>query len=215
VRSLKLQVLLLLVAVLAVGALAADVVLKNRAETELAAEVVRRVPDATGVQAKISSFPFVGRLLLSDEVKGVVVTAQHARVGDLSLADVRVEAEDVEMDPAAARDGRAVVRSIGRGTAQADLRQDQIDERMPSRFSVRLEEGRALVTGPAGVKAELLVTEKGALRLQVSERTLLELEVPKTDLLPCPIGVTFVNGAARLACTFDEVPPLLLDLAKR
>ena len=214
-RYLKLQVLLLLVAVLVVGGLAADVVLKNRAETELAAEVVRRVPDAMGVQAKISSFPFVGRLLLSDEVKGVVVTAQHARVGDLSLADVRVEAEDVEMDPAAARDGRAVVRSIGRGTAQADLLQDQINQRMPSRFSVRLEEGTAVVTGPAGVKAELVVSEKGALRLRVADRTLLELEVPKTDLLPCPVGVTFVNGAVRLACSFDEVPPLLLDLAKR
>ena len=53
-RFLKLQVLLLLIAVVVVAALAADVVLKNRAETELAAEVSRRVPGTTGVEANIS-----------------------------------------------------------------------------------------------------------------------------------------------------------------
>lgn len=214
-RFLKLQVLLLLIAVVVVGALAFDVVLKNRAETELAAEVARRVPGTTGVKADISSFPFVGRLLLSGEVPKVVVTAQHTTVGELSLTDLRVQGDDVEMDTEAAKDGRAVVKSIGRGTAQADLRADQINSRLPRGFSVRLQSGKAVVSAPGGVQAQLVGTEKGGIALQAAGRNLFELAIPKTDLLPCTPTVTFVSGAARLSCTFDSVPPLLLDLARR
>ncbi len=214
-RFLKLQVLFLFLAVLAVGALGADVVLKNRAETELAAAVTQRVPGTTGVRAKISSFPFVGRLLLSDEVPRVVITAQHSTVGDLSLSDIRVQADDVEMDSDAAMDGRAVVRSIGRGSVEADLRQDVINDRLPRGFSVQLQAGRAVVTGPAGVQAQLVATPEGSIQLRAANRSLLNLPFPKTELLPCQPEATFVSGAVRLTCTFDEAPRLLLDLARQ
>lgn len=214
-RFLKLQVLLLLIAVVAVGGLAFDVVLKNRAETELAAEVGRRVPGTTGIEATISSFPFVGRLLLSGQVPKVVVTAQHSTVGELSLADVQVQAVDVEMDTGAARNGRVVVRSIGGGSAAADLRQDQINPRLPRGFSVQLQNGKAVVSGPSSVKAELVGTPEGSLALQAAGKTLYELAIPKTDLLPCTPAASFVSGAVRLSCAFDEVPPLLLELAQR
>ena len=213
-RFLKLQVLFLFLAVVAVGALGADMVLKNRAETELAAAVVARVPETTGVRAKVSSFPFVGRLLVSGRVPRVVVTAQHTTVGQVSLNDIRVQADDVEMDSDAAMDGRAVVRSIGAGSVQAHLRQGEINARLPRGFSVQLEAGRATVTGPAAVKAQLTSTPQG-IQLKAGDRTLFDLPFPKTELLPCQPAVTFVSGAVRLACTFDEVPPLLLDLAER
>lgn len=215
-RFLKLQVLLLVIAVVVVGGLAADVVLKNRAETELAAEVARRVPGTTGIEATISSFPFVGRLLLSGKVPKVVVTAQHAGTPDVvALSDIRVQVDDVEMDTAAAKDGRAVVRSIDRGSVQADLRVDQINPRLPRGFSVQLQAGKAVVSGPGGAEATLVATPEGALQLKIANRTLLDLPLPKTDLLPCAPAATFVSGAVRLSCTFDEVPPLLLNLARR
>jgi hypothetical protein len=214
-RFLKLQVLLLVVAVVAVGALAADIVLKNRAETELAAQVTERVPGTTGVRAKISSFPFVGRLLLSGKVPKVVVTAQHAGLSALSLSDVRVQVEDVEMDSGEAKAGRAVVRSIGQGKVQADIRLDQINPLLPRGFSVQAQAGKAVVDGPGSIEAQLVPTPEGTLRLQVANRSVLELPFPKTDLLPCSPAASFVSGAVRLSCTFDEVPPLLLDLARR
>jgi len=215
-RFLKLQVLLLVVAVLAVGGLAADVVLKNRAETELAAEVGRRVPGTTGIEANISSFPFVGRLLLSGQVPKVVVTAQHAGIADaVALSDIRVQVDDVEMDTGAAKDGRAVVKSIDRGSVQADLRVDQINPRLPRGFSVQLEDGKAVVSGPGGAEAKVTATPEGALQIKIASRTLLDLALPKTDLLPCAPAATFVTGAVRLTCTFDEIPPLLVDLARR
>lgn len=80
-RFLKLQVVLLLVAVIAVEAVAFDIVMKNRAETELATQITQRVAETNGVQARIHSFPFVGRLLLSGKVAEVDVTAQHSAAG--------------------------------------------------------------------------------------------------------------------------------------
>lgn len=214
-RFLKLQVLMLLIAVVAVAALAADLVLRNRAETELSAEVARRVPGTTGIETSISSFPFVGRLLTSGQVPKVVVTAQHTTVGELSLADIRVQLDDVEMDSGEAMDGRAVVRSIRSGSAMAELRQDEINTLLPRGFSVQLQAGRAVVSGAGAVQAQLVATPAGLLQLRVADRALFELPFPRTDLLPCSPAATFVSGAVRLACTFDEVPPLLVDLAQR
>lgn len=214
-RFLKLQVLLLVLAVLAVGGLIFDVVLKGRAEAELADEVTRRVPGTTGVEAEISSFPFVGRLLLSGEVSKVVITAQHAGSGAVALSDIVVQVEDVAMDSDEAMGGRAVVQSIGRGSVQADLRQDQINSRLPRGYQVQMQAGKATVSGPAAAQATLVTTPEGSVQLRVAGRSLVDVPFPKTDLLPCSPTPTFVAGALRLACSFDAVPPLLLDLARR
>jgi hypothetical protein len=213
-RFLKLQVLLLLLAVLAVGALAFDVVLKGRAEAELADEVARRVPGSNGVRAQISSFPFVGRLLLSGDVSKVVVTAQHAGSDEVALSNVRVQVEDVEMDSGEAMDGRAVVKSIGRGSVRADLRQDQINSRLPRGYQVQMQEGKAVVSGPAASQAQLVTTPEGTVQLRIAGRSLVDVPFPKTRLLPCSPTAAFVSGAVRLTCTFDEVPDLLLDLGR-
>jgi len=214
-RFLKLQVLLLVVAVVAVAGLGADVVLKGRAEDELASRVEARVPGTSGVSAKISSFPFVGRLLVSGRVSRVVVAAQHTAVASLSLEDIRIQVEDVEMDSGAARQGRAVVRSIGRGSVRADLREDQVNARLPRGYQVRFQDNKATVTGPVPVPPQLVATPEGSLQLRVANRSLFDLPLPKTQLLPCSPKVAFVGGAVRLSCTFDKVPPLLLDAAKK
>jgi len=194
-RFLKLQVLLLVFAVAAVVALGADVLLKNQAQTELASRVEARVPGTTGVDAKISSFPFVGRLLLSGRVPEVV--------------------EDVEMDSGAARQGRAVVQSIGRGSVRADLREEEVNPHLPRGYRVHFEDNRATVTGPLQVPAQLVATPQGELQLRVANRSLFDLPFPKTALLPCSPQAAFIGGAVRLSCTFDKVPPVLLNLAKR
>ena len=214
-RFLKLQVLFLLLGVVVVGAVAADVVLKNRAETELAAQIADRVPDTTGVRTRIRSFPFVGRLLVSGKVSHVDVTAQRSAAGGVALSDIRVRAEEVEMDSDAAMGGRAVVRSIKRGSVRADLGQDQINSRLPRGFQVQLQPGAAVVSGPGGAQAKLTVSPDGKVQLRIANRSLLDLALPDTALLPCRPTPTFVTGAVRLSCTFTEVPKLLLDLARR
>jgi len=214
-RFLKVQVLLLLIALVLVGALVADVVLKSQAETELAAEVARRVPGTTGVEADISSFPFVGRLIMSGKVPKVVITAQHVGSDPVELSDIRVQVDEVEMDTAEARGGKAVVRSIKRGSVRADLRADQVNPRLPRNFQVEFQSGKAVVKGPGSVQAELVATPEGSLQLRAAGKSLFELAFPKTDLLPCAPTATFVTGAVRLACSFEGVPPLLLNLAQR
>lgn len=211
-RMLKTQVLLLLLAVVVVGGLGADIVLKNRAESRLAAEIVTRAPGTTGVQARIRSFPFVGRLLVSGRVAQIDVTAQHASPGGVSLFDIRLRVEDVVMDAGEATRGRAVVRSIGRGSLQADLGQDEINARLPKQFQVRLQQGAAVISGPGGAEGTLTAKD-GRVQLRVGGRSVLDLAVPTSALLPCtPVG-TFVAGAVRLTCNFTEVPEVLVDLA--
>jgi len=213
-RFVKLQVALLLVAVLVVGGLGADVVLKGRAEARLAAEVMAQSPNTDGVRAHIRSFPFLARLLTSGKVAQVDITAQHANPGGVALSDLFIELDEVELDPGQARRGRAVVRSIKRGRVRADLGQDQINSRLPKQFQVQLQQGRAVIDGPGGTEAKLTISPEGMIQLRVGGRSLLDLPVPDTDLLPCRPSATFVRGALRLSCGFTEVPPLLLDLAR-
>jgi len=214
-RFLKLQVLFLLIAVIAVGALAADVVLKNRAESKLEAQITEEVPETTGVRARIRSFPFVGRLLVTGQVSQVDVDVQHSAAGELALSDVRVRVEDVDLDTGEAMNGRAVVRSIKRGTVRADLRQDEINGRLPRQLQVQLQEGKAVIAGPGGTQAQLVVTPEGKIELRIANRSVFELALPTTSLLPCPPTATFVPGALRLSCSFTEVPPLLLERIQR
>ena len=210
-RFVKLQVALLLVAVLVVAALGADVVLKGRAESRLAAEVMAQSPDTNGVRARIRSFPFLARLLTSGKVAQVDITAQHANPGGVTLTDVFVQLDEVELDPDQARKGRAVVRSIGRGRVHADLGQDQINSRLPKQVQVQLEQGRAVINGPGGTEGKLTISPEGKIQLRIGSRSLLDLPVPDTDLLPCRPSATVVTGALRLSCEFTEVPPLLLE----
>ncbi len=214
-RFLKLQVLFLLLAVIAVAALGADIVLKNRAETALVAQVNERVPEATGVRAHIRSFPFVGRLLVSGLVSEVDVTAQHSDAGGVSLHDIRVRTEEVELDADAAKDGRAVVRSIKRGSVQAELRQAEINARLPRAFQVELQPGSAQVSGPGGTEATLKLTPEGKVQLRIAGRTLLDLALPETKLLPCRPTAAFASGSLLLTCTFTEIPEILRDLGQR
>ncbi len=213
-RFVKLQVALLLVAVLVVAALGADVVLKGRAESRLAAEVTAQSPDTNGVRARIRSFPFLARLLTSGKVAQVDISAQHAEPGGVALTDVFVQLDEVELELDQARKGRAVVRSIGRGRVRADPRQDQINSRLPKQVQVQLEQGRAVVNGPGGTEGKLTISPEGMIQLRIGSRSLLDLPVPDTDLLPCRPSATFVPGALRLSCEFTDVPPLLRDLAR-
>ncbi len=213
-RFVKLQVALLLVAVLVVAALGADVVLKGRAESRLAAEVMAQSPDTRGVRARIRSFPFLARLLTSGRVAQVDITAQHAEPGGVALSDVFVELDEVELELDQARKGRAAVRSIKQGRVRADLGQDQINSRLPKQFQVQLEQGRAVISGPGGTEGKLTISPEGKIQLRIGSRSLLDLPVPDSALLPCRPSATFVPGALRLSCEFTEVPPLLLDLAR-
>lgn len=214
-RFVKLQVFLLLVAVLLVGALAADLVLKNKAENRLTTEVAARSPETTGVQTRIRSFPFVGRLLLSGKVAQVDITAQHAGPGGVGLSDIRLRAEDVELDVGEATHGRAVVRSIGRGSVRADLGQNEINTRLPKQFQVQLQKGTAVVTGPGGGEGTVKVSPEGNIQVHMGSRSLLDIAIPQSNLLPCTPSATIVPGALRLTCDFTGVPKLLVDAVRR
>lgn len=195
-----LAVLLVLAAALAV----ADVAAERLAESELEARLAAEVPEATGVSARISSFPFLGRLLTSGRVAGVEARAGGLQVEGLDLDLVAVHLEGVTLDRRLLWDDqRVAVLDIDRGRARAEVTEGALSRRLG--VDVRLEAGRASVT-VAGqrLSADLAVRDG---RLVVGG---VGLSLPVLDLvaplLPCVAGAEIVAGRVLLTCDFTEVP---------
>ena len=113
-----LAVLLLLAAALAV----ADVAAERLAESEVEARLAAEVPEASGVSARISSFPFLGRLLTSGRVAGVDARARGLQVEGLDLDLVAVHLEGVTLDRRLLWDDqRVAVLDIDRGRVRAEV----------------------------------------------------------------------------------------------
>jgi hypothetical protein len=208
-RVVKLQILVIVLVVLVGGLLILDVVVRGRTEQALAAAVEAKVPETQGTTATIDSFPFIGRLLVQGTVPTVTVRAAQTRVGPLTLHDVAVTVHDVDVDLAGAVGGNLRISSIGSGTLAARVLQSDLSGRVPG-VRVVLVPGRADVIGPGGVKGELVTTKPGVLTLRVAGRTVDDLALPQSGLLPCAPRVTIVEGALELGCSFTKVPDALL-----
>ena len=197
----------LVVAVLVV----ADVAARRVAEDQLRQRVVSRVQPDGPVDADISSFPFLGRLLLSGTVAEVKVSLTDLTVRGFTFASVGVELESVEIDrDALLEERRVALKSIGRGTAVVEVSADEISQL--AGVPVQLESGRArvrlngqLVDVSARVRGMTLVVEAGGV-------TLASVDIPPLPLVGCLSGTEIRPGRLRLTCSIDEVP---VELAGR
>ena len=194
----------------------ADVAARGVAEDQLRQRVLSRV-QASGsevdgrVSAAISSFPFLGRLLLSGTISEVDVSLVDVTVRGVTFASVGVELRAVQIDrDALVQDRRVALQSIGRGTAVVEISGDEVSRLLG--VPIVLEEGRAgvrvggeLVTVAARVEGSSLVVEAGGFSLPV-------IEIPPLPLVSCVDGAEILPGRLRLTCRVDRVP---IELAGR
>jgi hypothetical protein len=212
-----LRKLFLVVLIAVVGALVvADVAARGVAEDQLRQRVSSRV-EADGrlsggtVSARISSFPFLGRLLASGTISEVHVAVADVTVGDVTFASLGVDLRSVRIDrDSLVQDRRIALSSIGRGTAVAEVSGDELSRLLG--VPLVLEEGRArvrvageMVTVTARVEGSTLVVEAGGLSLPT-------VEIPRLPLVACISAAEILPGRIRLTCTLDQVP---LELAGR
>ncbi|HTJ76485.1 MAG TPA: LmeA family phospholipid-binding protein, partial [Acidimicrobiales bacterium] len=97
---------------------AADLAVRSAAEGQLRRRVAAAAAPAGATTARIDSFPFLGRLLVSGQVSRVEVSAADVTVEGLTFARVAVDLRDVTFDRNRLLSDRTVVlSSLNRGTA--------------------------------------------------------------------------------------------------
>lgn len=198
------KVLFGLVVLLAVAALAVELVAPQLASARIEERVQEQTAGVVGVSAHVGPFPVVSRLLATNEVARMSVTIDEIVGQQLPVAAVRFELEGVTLDRDALLSGEVRVREIDRGRVTAVLDPNVLTDALG--VPVRIEDG-ALVVGIAGTEQRLpLALEGRALRLPAG---LPDLVLP--DILPCAPDETATSGdRIELSCTID-VPPAFLQ----
>jgi hypothetical protein len=200
--------LVILVVILLIG----DFVAKGYAETQLRDRALRAVRGATSATGSISSFPFVGRLLVSGSVAEVKVGAAPVVAGKLTFSSVNVDLHDVHVDRDLLINDRKVhLTSIGSGTVTAAITDAEISRL--AGVPISFASGKASVrAGGLDVGAQLSA-ENGTLTIGGAEGVPIRIRVPRAPLFPCDASSAKVEqGRVVVSCTINRVPPELVGV---
>lgn len=190
-------------------AVAADVVARSVAESQLRDRVAAAAHPAGSTSARIDSFPFLGRLLTSGDVSRIQVAAADVTVQGLTFAKVSVDLQDVTFDRTRLFSERKIVlESLGKGTAEAEVTQDRLSELLG--LPVTLEAGRARVRVAGELVTAKASVSDNTLHLSVAGVSVPALKIPKLPLVPCVGDAVILPGRIRFTCSVDQVPAELV-----
>ena len=175
------------------------------AESQLRDRVAAEAGAQGATTARITSFPFLVRLLASGDVSRIRVAAADLTVERLTFTRVAVDLHQVTLDrDRLLSEGKVVLESLGRGTAEAEVTQEQLSERLG--VPVTLEPGRARVRVAGQTVTATASVSDNTLRLTVSGVSAPSLRIPKLPLVPCVADAVILQGRIRLTCEVDQVP---------
>lgn len=209
----KLIVLFVLVGVLAIGDGVAKSIAESKIEERAAAEARGASGTAATISVKITSFPFVARLLMTGDAGDIRVRADRLANGNLTLAalDLRLEGVRLNRDVLLSS-RRAEVTSIDAGTITASLTAPDLSKVVG--VPVTIADGKVSVTVRGQTVAAQVAPSGDGIELRVSPFPALRVPFAKSDLLPCGLGDGKVEGDRLvLSCTITEVPPALFRLS--
>jgi hypothetical protein len=197
--------LAIVVVILVIG----DVVAKAYAESQLRDRAERAVRGATSASGSISSFPFVGRLLLSGSVPEVKVGVAPVGAGRVTFSSVDVDLHDVHVDRDLLINDRKVrLTSIGSGTVTAAITEAEISRL--AGVPISFTPGRATVSiGGIAVSGQLSAAN-GTLTIGGAQGVPIRIRVPRAAMFPCDASNAEVQqGKVVVSCAIDRVPPEL------
>src|SRR5256886_1241256 len=150
---------LLVGALIALLLVAADQGARLFAQSELRKRAAAAVPEAAAVHAKVSSFPFVGQLLLSGRVTEVALRFDGIRSSRLQLQDVALDLRGVVIDRhALIAEQRGQLDRISRGTVTVDI----TAAALAAAFGVDLRVvGGVMRLGPSGLAGPASAAAEG------------------------------------------------------
>lgn len=175
--------ILIVLVILAGLALAAELVAPSVAAARIDEAIKARSSNEVGVDAKINSFPFVTRLLLTGKIDHTTVTLTQVAGQDLTFASVRYDVDGLVLDREKLFQQKIQVRSITRAVATATI-------------------DTAAIADAYGLD-ETKVDQFAAL---IGPR--LKAAIPQ-ELIPCSPDVNVKAGRVELSCTFTEIPPII------
>jgi hypothetical protein len=192
-----------------------DVVAKNAAEGQIEKRARVEAGGSASAAADIKSFPFVGRLLVSGRAGDITVTLHDVTASALQFTTVRIALVDVKLDKAKLFKGKAEITHIDKGTITVGLSASDLSKQ--AHVPVTISKGKVFVT-VAGrtLGAVPAVSAEGSLRLSVEGLPAVNLPIPRTRLISCPVSrVNVREGELLASCDITEVPPALLRAASR
>jgi hypothetical protein len=207
--------LLVIALVLVALAAAADVLVKKAAEGQIADKARSQSGAQAAADAHNTSFPFIGRLLVSGHVPEIDVRVERPVAGSVTLASVAVDLADVHLDKhRLLSDHKAEITGIGSGKLVVDI--DGPALTTLAHVDVQVGDGQIQVSVRGHtLQATPGVDGKGQLTLQLEGLPAVPIKLPKSDLVPCQATTVQVRGnVVELGCPFSEVPPALLRAAQ-
>lgn len=206
--------LFVLLVVLVGVALVGDRLALSAASSNLDARARDRVRGAGTTHADISSFPFIGRLLVSGSITRVRFSVDRLAAGALTFASVRADLHGVVIDRSELVHERRV-RLIGvkRGTLSAELTDAEVSRALG--VTVRFQSGGAVSVASRGLQVEGRVqVSNGALAISGGRLSALTLPIPRASLMSCAArDVRVLDGRVRVSCTVDRLPTELARIA--
>jgi len=205
-RKLLLVSVLAIVALLAIGDFAA----KHAAEHAIASEAKSHMAGVGSVKATISSFPFVGRLLVQAKVSKLDLALSDVTGHGIDVAHLDVLGRNIELDRSALVGSQHVkIKGLDSMTVTATISEATV--RALTKADVRLLDGKATVTVLGKTVDATATVQGGSIRLVVASTPVASLPVPDSSLLPCQVALRITPGALQLACTATTLPKLVVD----
>jgi hypothetical protein len=209
------RLLLPFVAVVLVGGLGLDVAAKKYAEGQLASKAESRAGGQASASARISSFPFVGRALVSGEVSEVDLRMSRVVAEGVTMASLDIDLHGMRIDRNKLLSSRKVeVTAISVGTVTAAF--DAAGLSQLAHVPVDIVDG-AVQVHVAGrvVSATPSIDAAGTLSLQLGALPAVRARLPRSGLAPCAASSSRVKGGRlEVSCTIHDVPPALLRAAQ-
>lgn len=200
----KLIALGILVTALGAADQAARIFAENKIEERARAEA----RGAASVNASISSFPFLGRLLLSGSISNVEVRAERTELNGALSGAVEIDLQGVKLERDALLSGSVKLEGIDGGTIALELDTPAIGRVL--NLPITVSDGQVNLTVAGRTIAARTTVSNGALLLQVSGFAPFRVPIARTDLINCTAANVTVEGdIIRLSCEVDEVPPAL------
>jgi hypothetical protein len=188
---------------------AADVGARSVAESQIRDRVVVAAGPAGETAARITSFPFLLRLLTAGDVSRIRVSAADVTVEDLTMARVALDLHGVTLDrDRLLSEQKVVLTALDRGTATAEVTAAQLSERLG--VTVTLESGRVRVRVAGQTVTATASIDDNRLRLTVSGFDVPTLRIPRIPLLPCVADAEILPGRIRMTCSVDQIPAELV-----
>lgn len=180
------------VVVLVVG----DLLARAYVETGVEASLREELHDVGSVDADISSFPFVGRIIVGGEVRRVRFTLTDVGGHELPVAALRLTVDGLRFDRSSlVNHSRLRVTGVDSVRVTAVVSADAMEALLgPAAGALDLAEGASVRI--AGGRVEL----PGG----------LSIPVPPVELLPCDASATIVERSLVFECVADRLPAIVV-----